>query len=143
VPGKEREGREALERYLSLPVEERRGEPQKQLMGLEISGRLKNDVCELLGNLHAEEAVPMLVEIMEREEIHDLIPGMTPVMRALAAIGPPAVPRLIESVEMAEVTASTFPFSTADDPTTTEPGAVTGNPTNVVSRTDSHSPPES
>jgi HEAT repeat protein len=75
-------------------------------MSAHLKSILKNDLYELLGRLHAKEAVPLLISIMEQEEISDLIQGMTPVMRALAEIGPAAVPEIIESLESAEATAS-------------------------------------
>ena len=61
--------------------------------------RVINDIYEALGRLHTAEAVPLLVSIMENEEIADMIQGMSPVMRALADIGPAAVPALIESLD--------------------------------------------
>jgi HEAT repeat protein len=71
--------------------------------------RLKNYIYEILGRLHATEAVPLLINIMEREEVDDMIQGMSPVMRALAEIGAAAVPQLIESIENANSTALSFP----------------------------------
>jgi HEAT repeat protein len=61
----------------------------------------ENAIYEVLGQLHAAEAVPLLVTIMEEEEVHDMIQGMSPVMRGLAEIGPAAVPRLVESIDTA------------------------------------------
>jgi HEAT repeat protein len=113
--GREKEGAEAWDHYTNLPIEQKSREPLDTLRGLEIGGRLRNDVYELLGRLHAEEAVPLLVEIMEHQKIDNLIPGMTPVMRALAELGPTAVPRVIESIDRAEITAASSPFVTAPD----------------------------
>lgn len=70
--------------------------------------RTENDIYEVLGRLHAVEAVPLLVAIMEKEEIDDMIQGMSPVMRALAEIGPGAVPQLTMSIDGAKSTASAF-----------------------------------
>src|SRR5262249_4403469 len=103
-----KEGAEAWENYKNLPPDQMSDEAMKNLLVLEIDSRLKNDVYELLGNLHAEEAVPILVEIMEHQEIYDLIPGMSPAMRAIAEIGPGAIPRLIESLENAQMTAASI-----------------------------------
>lgn len=115
VRGKQKEGEEAFEQYRNLPNKQKVGEALKKSMSLEISGRLSNDVYELLGRLHAVQAVPLLVEIVEKQEIDSLIPGMTPAMRALAEIGPVAVPRLIESIENAASTAAFSPYVTAPD----------------------------
>ncbi|MEK6410028.1 MAG: hypothetical protein AABN34_24150 [Acidobacteriota bacterium] len=71
--------------------------------------RAENAIYEILGRLRAAEAVPLLVAIMEHEEIDDMIQGMSPVMRALAEIGPAAVPQLIESIDSAKLTASASP----------------------------------
>jgi PBS lyase HEAT-like repeat-containing protein len=61
----------------------------------------KNAIYDVLGHLRAAEAVPLLVIIMEEEEIDNMIQGMSPVMRSLAEIGPAAVPSLIESINKA------------------------------------------
>ena len=105
---KEKEGAEVWEYYWNLPQEQRRGKALSRLRSLEVGGRLRNDVYELLGRLGAKDAVPLLVQIMEDQEIYDMIPGMTPVMRAIAEIGPAAVPRLIESIAKVEVTAASL-----------------------------------
>lgn len=60
---------------------------------------------ELLGSLHAEEAVPLFVKIMEQRHPDNLVEERRPEMTALAAIGPAAVPAVIESVQNAEPTA--------------------------------------
>jgi PBS lyase HEAT-like repeat len=107
VPGKEREGQEEADRFFELPPTER-SEAARRLIRLSIDWRLKADVYELLGKLRAEEATPLLIEAMEREERHSLIAGMSPVMRSLAAIGSAAVPALIASLENAETTAGSL-----------------------------------
>jgi HEAT repeat protein len=66
--------------------------------------RVINDIYEILGQLHAAQAVPLLVSIMKKEEIDNMIEGMTPVMRALAEIGSDAVPALIQCLEEANTT---------------------------------------
>ena len=77
--------------------------------------RTENDIYDILGRLRAVEAVPLLVAIMEEEEIDDMIQGMSPVMRALAEIGPAAVPQLIRSIDDAKSTASAVPELLASD----------------------------
>lgn len=71
----------------------------------EIQSRLQPDVYELLGRLHAEEAVPLLIKAMEERQPYKLSEYCDLDMRALVEIGPAAVPRLIESMEEAETTA--------------------------------------
>ncbi len=80
-----------------------------QLAQLEISGRLKNDVMEILGRLQAQAAVPLLIRIMEEREIDNLWEKMRSEMYALVAIGSPAVPRLIELIKEAKVAAKRNP----------------------------------
>jgi HEAT repeat protein len=79
--GKENEAEEALQRYRKFPEGQKGAENSRYLVSLDVSGRLRNDVYELLGRLHAEDAVHLLVEIVEEQTIDNLIPGMTPVMR--------------------------------------------------------------
>lgn len=67
--------------------------------------RVMNDIYEVLGHLRAAKAVPLLVSIMEKEEIDNMIQGMSPVMRSLAEIGSDAVPALIQCLEEARNTA--------------------------------------
>ncbi len=83
-----------------------RVQDKNPLTDSETKARLENHIYEMLGQLHAAEAVPLLVTIMEEEEINDMIQGMSPVMRSLVEIGRPAVPRLIESIDTAKSTAS-------------------------------------
>ncbi|MEW6125660.1 MAG: hypothetical protein AB1757_01240 [Acidobacteriota bacterium] len=63
---------------------------------------VKNDVYEILGAIHSEEAIPILVKTMEREVPAGMEVGLSPVMQALVEIGSPAVPHLITSIEAAE-----------------------------------------
>lgn len=77
----------------------------ERLAQIEISGRLKNDIMEILGRLHAREAVPLLIRIMEQREIDNLWEKLRPEMYALAAIGSEAVPGLIQSIKDADAVA--------------------------------------
>ena len=68
-----------------------------------INSRLEYDIIEILGDLRAKEAIPILVEIMEcRMKDNWLRQRMLPEMKALVKIGKPAVPALIKSIEEAE-----------------------------------------
>lgn len=117
VTGKESEGEEAMKQLREHREGSLHDDALARLMKISIGGRLKTDVCELLGHLRAKEAVPILIRDLESQEISDMIPGMTPVMHALADIGPEAVPQLIESLERAEATAASSPaaLSTESD----------------------------
>lgn len=77
----------------------------ERLAQIEISGRLKNDIMEILGRLRAREAVPLLIRIMEQREIDNLWEKLRPEMYALAAIGSEAVPGLIQSIKEADAVA--------------------------------------
>jgi HEAT repeat protein len=90
-------------------------EHKRQVIDLGTKSRSENDIYEILGRLRAAEAVPILVAIMEEEEIDNMIQGMSPVMRALAEIGSAAVPELIRSINEAKVTASDFPEPRGSD----------------------------
>ena len=68
-------------------------------------GQLEYDVEELLGKLHAEEAIPLLIKIMEERTAFNALEKMCPEMYALVEIGPAAVPKLIESIENAQARA--------------------------------------
>lgn len=108
VSGREREGIEAWERRQKADdsgnVAEARA-ASELIAQLEISGRLKNDVMELLGQLRAEEAVPILIRLMEERPVDNLWEKMRYDMKALVAIGSAAVPQLIESIKNAKDTA--------------------------------------
>jgi hypothetical protein len=80
-----------------------------------MKSRLGNDIYEILGRIHASEAVPPLVDIMKREEVYDMIQGMSPVMRSLAEIGPASVPQLIDCIDEAGAKTLTSPDLQARD----------------------------
>ena len=87
----------------SLSAADYVAEQRKQSLDAHAKSMSENAIYDVLGQLHAAEAVPLLVIIMEEEEIDNLFQGMSPVMRALAQIGDAAVPRLIESIDTAAV----------------------------------------
>ena len=105
----EQEGRRALEAFLDwVRVMERPLENDPQLLTLSrlaINSRLINDVISLLGELKAPEAVPVLIQIMERRQLSG--PPTGPELRALAKIGSPAVPFLVNSISTAMTTLGT------------------------------------
>lgn len=120
--GKEREGVEAherLKRLMKIGTDEEVREALYQASSLTINWRLRNDVCELLGRLHAEEAIPTLIDMMGQDVSSGNWETMSPEMHALVQIGLPAVPKLIDAIETAETKAvSTRVFD--DDPIFTE-----------------------
>jgi hypothetical protein len=102
--GREVAGREASERYRALnenATNEDRQEALNQSLKWEITHRLREDVIDLLVIQRAEDAVPVLVELM----LQDLaIAGLhremfLPGARGLIRIGPEAVPKLIAIIE--------------------------------------------
>ena len=96
--GREEEGKILWEQYLSLP---------RNVVGniyeFEISGRLKNDIIEVLGDLRPNSAIPILVKIMKYRMKDNWIRQRTePEMIALTKIGKPAVPALIKLIQDTE-----------------------------------------
>ena len=105
--GKEREGAEAIERYKTLSSAERLRLSPGEFFSLEISSRLENDVCELLGKLKATESIPMLIEIMVlRERGNSGDEFLNREMVVLVQIGKRAVAPLIEAIHTAEASAA-------------------------------------
>lgn len=98
--GKEVDGAEALRQF-----EERTSDSPWDL-----TWRLESDACELLGHLRAVEAVPLLVQIMERGHVADKFASMSDAMRALVQIGREAVPKLVESLQMAQTRVNSTRF---------------------------------
>lgn len=96
--GREEEARKAVDNY--------QGYSPEDLYDLEITGRLTDDAAELLGQLHAVESIPILIELMRRRVAIDWPRGLDQLMRSLAQIGAPAVPDLIEELESAASNAS-------------------------------------
>ena len=99
---KEVEGERAYQRYRRAVVD---GDVKKQRRAadefakLEITSRLQDDACLLLGHLKAAEAIPALIEAMKHEQRFGEMPFWSLPMRSLVQIGTPAVPSLIELIE--------------------------------------------
>jgi HEAT repeat protein len=119
--GKEKEVAEAYER---MQEAFRDGDDngyeraREQLSKLDITFRLKRDVIGLLGELKAEEAVPVLIMLMWQDlEAQIMTDGLktrfSDAMRALVSIGEVAVPSLIETLETAETVASSVRYNDA------------------------------
>ncbi|MEN3331489.1 MAG: hypothetical protein V7641_854 [Blastocatellia bacterium] len=110
--GKEMEASELDERLRSLPKESRREAVRlvNQLGELVVNWRLKSDICELLGRLRAEAAIPVLMKMMETEDSIGSEERMNPAMKALVRIGPVIFPRIIEAIETAESRAAATKF---------------------------------
>lgn len=116
--GKEAEGDRALQEYIEA---ERQFENvisdhsvvedwRKRLSEIAINSRLMTDVVYLLGELKAESAIPILIEIANRHwEVgpagYDLTPPET---KALCRIGKAAVPQLIRSLDETSIRAHGF-----------------------------------
>lgn len=100
--GKEKEGEQVYEELKKLPSEKMTAEKVNrlvdQMMKVSIGARLQNDVCELLGKIRSAEAVPTLMTLMLQQEPGSLFIKFTQAMGALADIGTPAVPALIQSI---------------------------------------------
>lgn len=89
---------------------EDRARVARQLKDILINQRLEEDVCALLGLLHEEKAVPVLIEAMDKWPGGDSWENVNGAMKALIAIGSPAVPKLLEGIRTAEQRASAIPF---------------------------------
>ncbi|MEK6301669.1 MAG: hypothetical protein AABO41_13245 [Acidobacteriota bacterium] len=106
--GNEAEGAEDLRRYEELPVPER---SPSEVLSIDITWRLKQDMIELLGRLRDEAAVPILIELTQQELHTGQNEYLRPPMKALVQIGEPGVPRIIEAIESVRSTVAAA-FST-------------------------------
>ncbi|HKQ05771.1 MAG TPA: hypothetical protein VJ464_11610 [Blastocatellia bacterium] len=117
-PGKEQEGQRALDEYLrSVRTFYKEGtdyadtKPAKdRLNALTINSRLMTDVIHLLAKLKAEQAVPLLMEMVNRhwEITHSGFIFQTPETIALEQIGAASVPQLVKNLD--EDTIRSFGF---------------------------------
>jgi hypothetical protein len=100
---------DARERAERIPPSDpsSQAEAARQLSTMLINQRLKGDVCELLGQLRAEQAVKVLIEAMETWPGGDSWENPNAAMDALQKIGSPAVPEIVEAVESAKPRAAT------------------------------------
>lgn len=102
--GNEREGAKWLREQDKLPVGER---DVSESLSVDITWRLKRDLIEMLGRLHDEAAVPILLDLT-RQEIHtSQNEYLRPPMFALIEIGTRAVPKVIEALETVQSTEAT------------------------------------
>ena len=104
---------------LSPKSEGREGSDSGFLLGLKeskcytdpkLNWEVNSDVCELLGQLQAVEAVPILLRIMDERETINHLGAVTFDMKALVSIGDPAVPQILEFFESADLRAESIKF---------------------------------
>ena len=67
----------------------------------EITGRLALDCTGLLGDMRSEEAVPIIVRLMEQDKMFGAYESRAPEAQALVKIGEPAVLPLIDALSSA------------------------------------------
>jgi hypothetical protein len=113
VPGKEQEGERALQEYLlsarrfySGDVDyDETGDARGRVSTLTMNSRLMTDVVYLLGELKAEQAISLLMVMVNRhwESNHLGFKFDTPDAAALVRIGAPAVPHLVKNLDEATV----------------------------------------
>jgi HEAT repeat protein len=77
-------------------------EAARNQANLPINFRLKEDICEILGSTKSESAIPTLIEMMWKEDRESAWESFNPAMEALAKIGIPSVPELINAIEAPE-----------------------------------------
>jgi hypothetical protein len=118
MPGKEQQGAKAFEEYIESArlLYSQGGDVAKvraakeRVTALTLNARLMTDVVRLLGELKAEQAIPLLMDMVNRQfEITHL--GLkidTPETAALERIGAAAIPRLIENLNEATIRAYGF-----------------------------------
>lgn len=104
VPGKEKEGAELLKQFqdrfgdTSSPASPQSlAELQAKLREVEISWRLKSDSIELLCRLKAEEAVPIIINLLKEREM--VLSKKNEEIKALSCFDSLAVPKLIDEIE--------------------------------------------
>jgi hypothetical protein len=110
--GKEAESAEALERFKAM--NKNKGVPRElfeNVFRAEISWRLKQDACELLGKLRAQIAIPKLLEMMIGEPLLGASEHFSPEMTALAEIGDFAIQPLIQTLTESQRIAESDQFS--------------------------------
>jgi HEAT repeat protein len=102
--GKEAEGEEALTRVTGSTTFADSAAAFQKVRELAINARLRNDAVELLGRLRSVEAVPILIRMMAGHGtiVSRLSISVGPESLALANIGRPAVPLLLEALDRPE-----------------------------------------
>ncbi|HYL98067.1 MAG TPA: hypothetical protein VEZ90_03860 [Blastocatellia bacterium] len=98
APQNEPAGARALSEYLRNPESKAL---RAKLDALTINARLMGDAVELLGDLKSEQAVPILLEILNRSYRGRPAPEIP----ALRKIGSPAVPKLISDLDESHIRA--------------------------------------
>lgn len=110
---------EAFEQSRLGKTPEEKANAIQSIRDIVINQRLMEDVCELLGSLHAQEAIPILIEAMEQEEsVSGNWERMNPPMEALVKIGSASVPKAIEALETAEPRESAVRYADGTTPST-------------------------
>ena len=100
--GTEEEGRRLWERVQSGKIDKLDIRAWDALNEVEISSRLYRDALELLGQLRAEAAVPLVVRLMSTDG--QVLSKKHAEMEALVKIGNAAIPRLLEILETSDET---------------------------------------
>jgi len=95
----------AIDKEFLIPPKSTREEASRIDQRSEAWSILTLNVLELVGQLHIKRAVPYLVEVMEKRMVDNAFVKSGEEMRSLVAIGGPAVPWVISSMEHAEATA--------------------------------------
>jgi len=103
--------RKVLEIQVRSADANKRMQAARLLAGLDISQRLESDACEVVGALHAVEAVPILATLSWSRSIVEI--GLSfrtyltsPSINALVEIGRPAVAQIVMELESADSTAA-------------------------------------
>lgn len=118
VPGREQEGERALQEYLRSARSFYNGggdyaetkAAKDRLTALTKNSRLMTDVVHILGELRAEQALPLLMEMVNRhwESTYLGLEFDTPETVALGRIGAASVPKLVQNLDEATIRAHGF-----------------------------------
>ncbi len=118
VPGREQDGERALHEYLSSArrlysvggdyAETKAA--KDRLTVLTMNSRLMTDIVYLLGELKAEQAIPLLMEMVNRdwESTYSGLEFHTPETAALEQIGAASIPRLVDNLNEGTIRAYGF-----------------------------------
>jgi HEAT repeat protein len=104
--GREEEGIEAVKTYCTVLANEGYSNncqnARIKVNALAINARLIDDVIYLLGELKAEESIPILIEILKSEASWGQSNTYTNELKALQSIGIPTIPHLIKEIKEAD-----------------------------------------
>jgi len=95
--GKEEEGRRLWDRAQSSKIDKLDTHAWQALNEVEISSRLYRDALELLGQLRAEAAFPLVLRLMSTDT--EVLSKKHAEMQTLVKIGRAAIPKLLEILE--------------------------------------------